>query len=139
MLLSVVLAQIFGIYFLLMAIVMVTQPKRFKELVSHLQSDNNAVFLASLLSCFLGITLVVVHTYWAWNWRLLITCIAWLTLIKSLLWLVMPDFMLSMAQKMYSGKAYYVGIVIMTIIGIFLLYHGYSFMLNSKTVIIEVS
>lgn len=137
MLLSVLLAQIFGLYFILMAIVMVAKVDRFKFLVERLDEDSYVVFMGSAFSCLLGISLVVVHTYWALDWQIVITLIAWAILVKSLFWLLLPSLMVACTKKFYLGIGYYVSIAFMVFLGIFLLYQGYSFMFTSETVIIK--
>lgn len=122
---SILLEQIFGFYLLIMAIIMIARAGYYRRLINNLQGDNPLVMIMASLYLLLGIAMVVVHNLWFWRFELIITIIAWLIVIKSILWLSIPEKMARMSRDLYNSPFYYVSAVIGAIIGIVLLAHGF--------------
>lgn len=122
---TIVLAQIIGLYLLIIAIIMIARAGYYRELLTHLKVGSSSVTVGATLGLILGISLVIVHNIWIWESDVLITLIAWFLLIKSILWLSFPECMMNCTQKMYSGWGYYLVAAIAGIIGITLVAHGF--------------
>lgn len=123
--LSIFLAKTLGLYLVIMAIVLWVNMQKISTI---LKSSENSPFLliSGLLALIFGILLVVSHNVWVADWRVIITIIGWLALIKGLLRLLFPDY----AYKIIRGFAdniqvYYITDIIILIVGIYLCYVGY--------------
>lgn len=126
MLVSILLAQIIGLYCILVSIAMIIHPKRFKIMLNDFANSPAALSLVGIISLILGIILVVFHNYWIWGWPLLITIIAWLTLIRGIIDLFIPEFAIKMARNAQSSNAfYYIATIITLIVGLILGYYGF--------------
>lgn len=129
MLHSLLIAQTMGFFLLFMGIILLARAQYYKGLLASVKVCRAAVFIGSVFALILGITLVLVHNLWVWNSSIIVTILAWIVLIKSLLWLGFPDWMIELNHKLYSGYMYYVTAAIALILGIILLSHGaYIFM-----------
>ncbi|KTD62061.1 hypothetical protein [Legionella spiritensis] len=124
-LLSLLMAQIFGFYFLIIAIVMITRPRYYSSILTNLKDCRVTAFAAATFSLFIGLLLVITHNIWVFESEVIITIVAWLILIQSILWLSIPEKMMVWSHWYYSGVRYYITAIIMGIIGILLLAHGF--------------
>lgn len=129
MLHSLLIAQLLGFFLLFMGIILLARAEYYKAMFGAETLCPISVFFASVMGLILGILLVLVHNLWLWGPSVIITLLAWLILVKSLLWLAFPERMLKVTHRLYSGYAYYVMALIALILGVILLSHGcYLFM-----------
>lgn len=122
---SFMVAQVLGLYMLITAIILLSRANYYKELIQQLEYNNVAIWISASISLMLGIFLVIIHNIWVLEPRLLVTIICWIILIKSVLWLAIPEKMLELTKRCYSGSGYYITLVIMVIIGILILTKGF--------------
>lgn len=124
--LSIWLARMFGLYFVIIAVSMLLFPKHFKQLYLSLSSHEGIIIISGLLTLILGIVLVTVHNFWQMNWMLSITLIAWLLLIKGLVRLYGFRYAAQWTTWWLAHRSLYFSIAaVMLMVASFLLYHGY--------------
>lgn len=121
---SFVLAHVFGLYLIIMAIIMLARVGYYREMIRNLQPASGSVVFGAMYGLLLGLLLVTIHNHWEWRPSVIVTFLAWLILIKSILWLAFPETMLRFAKKTYAGKGYYVAIAIAAILGMLLISKG---------------
>lgn len=122
-----VLSQVFGLFFILSAIIMLCRAKLYRNLITKMDIHNGAVIYPSFFALFLGIFLVIIHNIWIMGPIGLVTVICWLILIKSILWLGFPEKMHACSTKMAGGAGFYVWPIISIILGFYLLSLRYYF------------
>lgn len=122
---SYLLAQVFGLYFIITAIILLSRVRFYRDIIYNLHAKDSAIMFGSSFALLLGLLLVIVHNFWVWEPRVVVTLIAWFILIKSVLWLSLPEGMLRWSKKMYGGAGYYVMVAVLLIVGIFLLTKGF--------------
>jgi ABC-type phosphate/phosphonate transport system permease subunit len=84
------------------------------------------MYLAALVGVVAGLAIVLVHNVWTADWRVLITLLGWINLIRGVASLLLPDktfalaggFMASKNMPMAAG-------VFAALIGLILSYFGY--------------
>ncbi|MBL7478436.1 hypothetical protein [Legionella bononiensis] len=118
-------AQGIGLYLIIIAIIMLTRAAYYQEMLTHLKVGSATIVVAATIGLIIGILMVLVHNIWIWESDVLITLIAWLLVIKSVMWLAFPECMVKYTEKVYSGWGYYLVAIIAAIIGIVLLAHGF--------------
>lgn len=120
------LSKALGLYFLIISSVMFINMSEFLKHLHALVNDEPVMFLAGFITVILGILMVVAHNFWQWHWRLMITLIAWFTLIKGIVLLVHPvliqEFSLSWAERLSFA---YSGAVLDFVLGLIFLYAGF--------------
>ncbi len=122
---SVVIEQIFGLYLLIMAIVFLSRVKFYREMVRNMKAVNSGIFFSSAGGLMLGLFLVIIHNFWVWEPRVVVTILCWVVLIRSIIWLAFPELMVERTKKLAAGSGYYIIAVIMAIIGIYLITRGF--------------
>ncbi len=89
---TVFLARLFGLYCIIIAAAMISQPDAFVAIVHAFVADTPLVLIAGVFTLFGGLALVLLHNYWSGGaLTVIITLIGWLTLIKAVVLVVLPS------------------------------------------------
>jgi hypothetical protein len=86
------LSKVIGIYLIIISIAMLINMPQFITQVNILIHDSGNMFVTGFFTLILGILMVVSHNLWRWDWRLVITIIAWLTFLKGASIIIYPQF-----------------------------------------------
>jgi hypothetical protein len=89
---TVFLAKLFGLYCLIIAAAMLSQPEAFVTIVHAFVADAPLVLIAGVFTLFGGLALVLLHNYWSGGaLPVIVTLIGWLTLVKAVVLVVLPS------------------------------------------------
>ncbi|CRX37875.1 hypothetical protein [Estrella lausannensis] len=88
---SLILAKVFGLYFLVIAAAFFLNPDRFKNLYGKIAHDENFLFLGGLLAVLIGAVIISLHNEWVWGWPVIITILGWWSLAKGGALLAFPE------------------------------------------------
>lgn len=119
------LAQVVGLYLIIISIIMLSRASYYRKILTHIQSGSSTAVVAATFGLILGLMLVCVHNIWIFESEVLVTLVAWFLLIKSVLWLAFPECMVNATHKLYSGWGYYAVAIIAGVVGVVLIAHGY--------------
>ncbi|KTD19025.1 hypothetical protein [Legionella jordanis] len=122
---SYFLAQIVGMYFLIMAIIMLARVNFYRRIITGLTGNYGTIVVAASFALIVGLIMVLTHNFWLWTPHVMVTIVGWLILIKAILWLSIPDTMAAISKQVFNGVGYYVAVAIMAIIAIILLTSGF--------------
>lgn len=122
---SLFLAKVLGLFFSLSTLIILLRYKEHLRIES--EAAGNAVYVVSSGFFFLlaGIMLVVSHTLWTGDWRLIITILSWMIFMKGLLRILFPSGVKRLVEKKNSSGYSWLGEIISFFIGIFLVYKGF--------------
>ncbi len=112
-----VLTQLFGVYIIVMSIVLFIRAQSYRKLVQNMNPESGTIVLAGAFGLLLGIFFVGIHNLWVLEGYVLITMLCWLILIFSLLLLFVPELMVIWLRKLVLSRAYYFLIAFMIIFG----------------------
>jgi hypothetical protein len=90
---STFLSKVLGIYLVLVSSAMLVNMHQFITLINGLMNDAPLLFVIGFFTLILGVIMVVSHNVWEWNWRVVITLIAWMTLLKGACLIFSPAWM----------------------------------------------
>src|SRR3989338_5231345 len=122
---SIFLAKVIGLISVISAAAVMS---RYKE---SLAFDEEAVkspllaYVSGFVILILGVLLVVSHSVWAFDWRLVITIMGWLVLLKGIGRIFFPDAVGRLIEKKIKNRAFILGEVVVFLIGLYLLYYGF--------------
>lgn len=124
---TIFLANIIGWYFVIIGLYLVLKHDQLKPAVKELLKNPGVFFLMATVTLILGLLLVASHNIWVMGWPVIITLIAWITLIKGLIRLFFPSVVHNIAKNMLENAMLMkiMGLIVL-IIGLFLLYKVYS-------------
>ena len=86
------LAKVIGIYLIIVGVAMLANMHLFLNYIHSLINNAPLMYVIGFFTLIPGILMVVSHNVWQWNWRLLITLISWLVLLKGASIILFPKF-----------------------------------------------
>ena len=79
-----------------------------------------------LLDFVAGLGIVLIHNVWALNWRVLITLIGWLMLVRGAARILVTDTLMRLPKTVMRKKQFYpISGGVLVILGLVLCYFGY--------------
>lgn len=121
------LANVIGWYFIIMGLLLLLKSEYIQTVVADILAQPGLYFLWALSTLLIGLMMVITHNLWVSGWALIITLIAWFTLISGLLRLFAAEMAHSMAHSFIKSlNSIKITGLILLIIGIFLLFCVYS-------------
>ena len=87
---SLFLAKVFGLYFMVTGLVAPLRRKDLMAMVEQLFENRPLIFVLSFVGFVIGLLLVVSHNVWLAGWPVVVTILAWLVLLKALVYLLLP-------------------------------------------------
>lgn len=126
--LSIVLAQVFGLYFVATGIAALLRGKELRAAVDEFKKSHTSIFLGAVLVLF-GLFLVLNHNIWDGTWKVWITIISWLTLLEGLVYLWLPRKAVGELLDWFNTRWWYiVGTLFALILGAYLISIGFGMM-----------
>lgn len=84
------LGKVLGVYLVILSVLMFVDTHQFTVYVTNLLHNPPLMFITGFFTLIIGILLVVGHNIWGWSWRLIITLIGWIVLVKGVSIIVYP-------------------------------------------------
>ena len=118
--LSIFVAQVMAIYFVILGVVALVNHKKFAKFVKDFKKNKLFLFFGASLDLFFGVILVVAHNIWVWDWPLVITILGWLWLIEGTLVMLLPGKSLKLALLWRNKGCIIATSIIAIVIGLLL-------------------
>jgi len=124
---SIVLAQIIGIYLVLEGVVILTQKKFVMHVVEDFGRHRALMYVTGAMVLVLGLLVVLNHNVWEATWRVVPTVIGWVMVIKGVMLFLVPQTILRTARKFAKNRqmATLAGLVALAV-GMYLVYIGFG-------------
>lgn len=119
---SYLLAEAFGLYFIIMSIVLLSRENYYRKLMT--QTPRYPSLLSCSLSLFISILLVLVHNLWVAEPRVIVTVVCWAFLLRNVMLIAYPEWVFGAIRKVCAGKMYYFILFVMAALGVILLLRG---------------
>lgn len=92
--LSIFVARIASILYLSAAVAVFGSGITFDKMVKSFEDSPGLTMVSGLFSVIIGMLLVEYHNLWVQDWRVLVTIIGWAALIKGVLFIAFPQYLL---------------------------------------------
>ncbi len=123
---SIFIARLLGPIFVLVGIALLSTPEAFRALLKEFIESRVLMYLAGFLGLLAGLALVLTHNVWVLDWRLLITLIGWISIVRAVVTIFQPQLIVSLGSKVIEHRGIFFGAaVIDLVIGLILSYFGY--------------
>lgn len=126
MCLSLFFAQVIGCYLFLVALAMLVHQHRGRKTMHEMAGHPGAVFCSGAFSLIAGLIIVISHNIWVAMWPVLITLVGWFLVAQGLWRLFWPEHCAKCVRDMSSKQGYMIMFWIWLIIGIYLIWMGFS-------------
>lgn len=81
--LSLLLAKVIGISLMVISLALLVNKKGI-DLLFSLYSRTEVVFITGIVEVFLGLLLIINHNIWTFDFRVIITIVGWILLLRGL-------------------------------------------------------
>lgn len=126
MIISLFLAKVIGIYFIVVSLALFLNTQKIRALSTEVYANPPLLFVSGIFALILGILIVVSHNVWTPAWVIIITLTGWICLIKGVIRVAFPQVGLHFVNRLIKNTmAFYITAAILLILGIFLVYKGY--------------
>jgi uncharacterized membrane protein len=122
--LSHFLAKFLGSYMLIMAAIWLIRKDQFGITVRNIMGSDNTYSMTAIIQIIFGLLIVISHSVWTMDWRVLITLIGYLALAVGVVRLAFPE-----ETKSYfldaAERGYWIMMGILVVLGGTLAYNGF--------------
>jgi hypothetical protein len=118
------LSRLLGLFAIVVALAMITYKQETVETITALMSNSASVFAIGLIAVAAGLALILAHNVWSGGAAtVIVTLIGWLSLIKGLACLFLPQQTLSglVGSQRYE-RLFFVSPIISLLLGFYLVY-----------------
>ena len=84
------------------------------------------LFYGGIINFVIGLAIVLSYNAWTYNWRVIITIFGWLAILEGLFYMFCPSVASKLIAKIKFGKWLIIYMVILLLLGIFLVFAGFS-------------
>ncbi|HRO51126.1 MAG TPA: hypothetical protein PLW75_13370 [Hyphomicrobium sp.] len=128
---SVYLARLLGPVLAIAGIGILISPNAYLAMAGGMMNDAPLMYLATIMGLIGGLALLQAHNIWVADWRVVITILAWLTVIESAVWLLFPSAMRRLWAPLLSEPLLLVSAAIVLVAAAILCFFGY--IANTRT------
>ncbi len=120
------LAQVMGIYFLVAGVGVLMNPARMKGAVREAQRSYLLPYFDGAIALIVGLLIVLNHNMWNDLLTSLVSLVGWVAVLEGVLMLTLPQKSISALMESFAGAhlGRFMGVV-SVVIGIYLVYQGF--------------
>jgi hypothetical protein len=122
---SIFLAKVIGLVSVLSTMAVLIRYKKSLALEEEAVKSPGVTYLTGFATLILGVLLVVSHSVWTYDWRLVITIVGWLVLLKGIGRIFFPNTVRLLIEKKRDNRRFLLGEVVVFLTGLYLLYYGF--------------
>ncbi|MCX6721464.1 MAG: hypothetical protein NT026_02595 [Candidatus Staskawiczbacteria bacterium] len=123
--LSNYLAELWGLSIVAVTLAMLLKQKYIAMMFAEIENDTK-LFCWGLATLVIGIAMILAHNLWVKDWRVVITIFGWISLIKGLTMLFIPEQFRIWTNKVAMFQYIPYALIVGLIIGLALTYFGFT-------------
>lgn len=124
---SLLLARLIGPLFVLIGIGILINHKHYAAMISRFMESPDLYYMSGMLAFVAGIAVVLHHNLWVADWRVVITLLGWISVLKGAVRIVFPTFGSGIAKAYADSRALLASnAVLILIIGAWLTFEGFQ-------------
>lgn len=102
---SIFIAKLFGPAFALLGAAWLLRAETFRVVFREFLRSPALHYLAGFLGLFAGLAIVLTHNVWALDWRVIITLIGWVTMVRAVLTVFWPEWIVPVGNVFLETRA----------------------------------
>jgi hypothetical protein len=123
---SIFLARLVGPILLLAGIGVLANRSSYRLVGEDVLKNRALLYIGGIIGFTAGLALVLVHNVWALDWRLILTLLGWLLVLRGALVVAAPETTLSLTRKVLAlDNLLIVNGAVVVLLGLLLCYFGY--------------
>ena len=120
------LAKLIGLYGVIVSLIMVLNGKALLAQINSAMDDPGFLALSGVVTIVMGLAIVIGHSVWVANWRVAITLIGYVSLIKGIILLRWPKSLMKTSRFFLESKGAWLYFVIAVPLGAWLAWAGFA-------------
>ena len=104
--LSILVAKIFGLSYVLLGLGMLLNGAYYKKAFEGFLKDAGLMLFGGMAALIIGFLLVNSHNIWVNDWTVIVTILGWLALLKGALIFLAPKFLLNLSAKILKHTTF---------------------------------
>jgi hypothetical protein len=123
---SIFLARLLGPALLLVGASILINQAYYRGMTREFVASRPLMYLAALIGVLAGGAIVLVHNVWTADWRVLITLLGWINLVRGALSLLLPEQTFGFAGRFMAGRHMPMAAgIFAAVLGLILSFFGY--------------
>ncbi|MGP8231865.1 MAG: hypothetical protein ACLQL2_04260 [Methylovirgula sp.] len=123
---SIFIARLLGPLFVVVGVAVPLKTQMFRAILREFNQSRALLYLAGVLGLLGGFATVLTHNLWVRDWRIIITLIGWLAIIRALVTIFQPQWIAALGERIIDSRSWLtVAAVADLLIGAILSYFGY--------------
>ncbi len=124
---SILLARLIGPLFVIVGLGVLLNSRHYMAMTESFIKNAELYYLSGAIAFVVGVAIVLFHNLWVSDWRVVLTIIGWMSVLKGAMRILFPTFGLSVAGKLTESNAMINGFAILVLIfGAWLSYQGFG-------------
>ena len=125
--LSIFLAKLFGLYFLIAGGIVMMRQKSFMPVLTQVFNSRPLIIVLGAGELIAGLAIVIGHPIWVSNWRGLITAIGVWLVLEGIIYLAMPYTKIKKLLHQFNNPTWYTsGGLLAVVLGAYLAGKGFG-------------
>ena len=126
--LSIFLAQLFGLYFLIAGGIIMYRQKSFMPIIGEVLNSKPLIIVLGFGELVAGLAIVIAHPVWTFDWEGLLTFIGVMLVAESLFYLAVPFPKMHRIFRQFNTPTWYTsGGLLAIVLGAYLTGKGFGF------------
>jgi hypothetical protein len=123
---SILIARIFAILFLSIAIAAIKDKLYYQKIIKHTFENKSLMLMYGFFTITISYLIIHYHNIWQSNWTVLITLFGWLGLLKGIIFIVHPKILEKLSRPIFIKLRNILPYTTL-IIGLILAYFGFFY------------
>jgi hypothetical protein len=120
------LCKVIGLYEIIISVAMLVNMKQFTTDIQGMMNNGPLIIYIGCVTVIMGILLVVSHNIWQWTWRVLVTIVSWIVLIKGASILLFPHALDQITLHFVTNSHFAYSVAVVELLfGILFCYFGF--------------
>jgi len=126
MLTSIFIAKLMGPILFVVALSVLINEKSTRAMAKDVLGSPALIYIFGIVDLLLGLVIVAVHNLWVLDWRVIITLIGWISIVRGVVRILFAPYIMKKAPKLLKTQGLLMGIaIVMLVLGAVLSYYGY--------------
>lgn len=123
---SIFIARLLGPVFLAAGFAVLLKPAAFRAIIEDFIARPALIYMAGFFGLLGGMALVLSHNLWVADWRVVLTLIGWVTILRALLAIYAPQWAICAGRKLLANRNLMLAAEVVDLgLGLVMSYFGY--------------
>jgi hypothetical protein len=124
---SIFIAKLMGPILFAVGISILIDEKSIRAMAKDVLRSHALLYIFGIFDLLLGLVLVVIHNLWVMDWRVIITLIGWISVVRGIVRMLFTPFIIKNGPKLIKKQGLLMSVaIVMLILGAALSYYGYN-------------